>query len=185
MDQRLLGEEQTYSLRWQGRQSRQMGMPEWLTEGRNIKVNLVKITGMTIRSWEPGGIRRMQDTSGAPKHQESFIQGLGCDAEYHTRIARKGKSHKWTQDCVGMAKESALTCLNLGEPFKPGKDTLAYGIGMALFREEKNRQERSMNHFSVDLRRTRQGHDNQKEENLTTATGLSPALRRSKGLALM
>jgi hypothetical protein len=29
-----------------------------------------------------------------------------------------------------------------------------------------------MNYFSVDLRRTRQSHDNQKEENLITATRL-------------
>jgi hypothetical protein len=69
-----------------------------------------------------------------------------------------------------MAKEPALTCLDSGEPFKPGKDALAYGIGLALFREKKSRRERSMNCFSVDLRKMRQRHNDQKEENPTTTT---------------
>jgi hypothetical protein len=69
-------------------------------------------------------------------------------------------------------KESVLACLDLGKPFGPGKDTLAYGVGTTLFQGKKNRQKGSMNYFSVDLRRTRQSHDNQKEENLITATRL-------------
>jgi hypothetical protein len=96
MYQRLPDKEQAYSLRQQGCRSEQMDMLEWLVEGRNIGVNPAKIAGMTTWSWEPRGIRRMQDTSGAPKHQGSFIQGFGHGTESHTGITKKGKSHKWT-----------------------------------------------------------------------------------------
>jgi hypothetical protein len=157
-----------------------MDMLEWLAEGRNIEVNPAKITRMTIWSLEPRGVRRMRDTSGALKHQKSLIQGFGYDAKSHTEITEREKSHKETQDCVSTAErlirviteESVLACLDLGKPFGPGEDTLACGIGVTLFQGKKNRQKESMNCFSVDLRRMRQGHDNQKEGNLITATGL-------------
>jgi hypothetical protein len=168
--QRLPGEEQTYSLRWQGCQSRQMRVLERLAKGRKIKVNPVRTTETITWPLEPGGTRRTRDTSGAPKHQGSFIQEFGRDTKSHTGITKREKSHKWTQDCVGTAKESALTCLDSGEPFKPGKDASAYGIGLALCLEKKDKRERSMNCFSVDLRRMRQRHNNQKEESPTTTT---------------
>jgi hypothetical protein len=52
---------------------------------------------------------------------------------------------------------------------------------VTLFQGKKNRQRESMNCFSVDLRRTRQGYDNQKEENLITATGLYLQVHSLKG----
>jgi hypothetical protein len=178
--QRLPDKEQAYSLRWQGCQSKQMDMLEWLVEGRNIGVNPAKITRMIVWSLESGGIEGMEDTSEMMKRQKLLIQGSRHDAKSHTEVTGKEKSHKQTQDGVGTAEglikiiteESVLACLDLGRPLGPGKDTLAYGIGMTLFQRKKNRQKASKNCFSVDLRRMRQGHDDQKEENLITATRL-------------
>jgi hypothetical protein len=135
---------------------------------------------MTTQSSELGGVKRIGNTLETMKHWKSLIWRFEHDAKSHTGITGKEKSCKLTQDCVSIAegliniimKESVLACLDLGKPFGPGKDTLAYGVGTTLFQGKKNRQKGSMNYFSVDLRRTRQSHDNQKEENLITATRL-------------
>jgi hypothetical protein len=139
--QRLPGEEQAYSLRWQAHQSQQMDMLEWLTEGRNIGINPEKTTRMAIWSSEPGGVERTKDTSEVMKCQKLLIQGSRHDAKSHTKITGKEKSHKQTQDHVSTAEglikiiteESVLACLDLERLLGPGKDTLAYNIGMTLF----------------------------------------------------
>jgi hypothetical protein len=160
--QRLPGEEQAYSLRWLGCQK---NMLEWLAEGR------------------------MEDTSEALKHQKPLIQESRHDAKSHTGITEKEKSHKWTQDYVSIAEgliniimeESVLACLNSGKPFGQGKDTLAYDIGMTLFQGRKNRQKGSMNCFPAGLRRTRQGHNDQEEENPMKAARLYFQVHSLKG----
>jgi hypothetical protein len=157
-----------------------MDMPEWLAEGRNIGANPAKIARMIVWSLESGGIEGMEDTSEAMKRQKLLIQEPRHDAKSHTEVTGKEKPHKETQDGVGTAEglikiiteESVLACLDSGRPLGPGKDTLAYGIGVTLFQREKNRQKASKNCFSVDHRRARQGHDDQKEGNLITVTGL-------------
>jgi hypothetical protein len=101
--QRLPDEEQAYSLRWQGCQSEQMDMLEWL-EGRNIGADPAKITRMTIWSLEFGSIEGMEDTSEAMKRQKLLIQGSKHDTKSHMEIAGKEKSCKQTQDCVGTAE---------------------------------------------------------------------------------
>jgi hypothetical protein len=68
---------------------------------------------------------------------------------------------KQTQECVSTAKglinivteESVLACLNLSKPFGLEKDTLACSLGMTLFQRKENRQKKSMDYFSVALRR--------------------------------
>jgi hypothetical protein len=172
--QRLPDEEQAYSLRWPEHQPKQMDMLEWLAEGRNIEINLAKTTKKAVWSLEFGGVRRMKNTLEKLKCQKLLIQGSRHDAKSHTGIMGKEKSYKQTQDCVSIAEgliniimeESVLACLNLDKLFGLGKDTLAYDIGMTLFQGKRNRQKISMNCFSADLRRTRQGRDDQEEENL-------------------
>jgi hypothetical protein len=117
---------------------------------------------------------------------EVTTQGFRHNAKSYTEITKKGKSCGQTQECVGTTNGlvnivTEEACLDLGKLFGPGKDTLAYGIGVTLFQGKKNRQRESMNCFSVDLRRTRQGYDNQKEENLITATGLYLQVHSLKG----
>jgi hypothetical protein len=139
--QRLLGEEQGYSLRWQEHQSKQINTLEWLAEGRNIKINPAKTTRMAIWSLELGGVKRMKDTSEALKCQKPLIQGFRHDIKSHAEITRKGKSCKQTQECVSTAiglintiiEESVLACLDLGKLFGLGEDTLAYSLGATLF----------------------------------------------------
>jgi hypothetical protein len=159
--QRLPGEEQAYSLRWPEHQPKQMDMLEWLAEGRNIEINLAKTTKKAVWSLEFGGVRRMKNTLEKLKCQKLLIQGSRHDAKSHTEITRKGKSHKQTQECVSTAKglinivteESVLACLNLSKPFGLEKDILACSLGMTLFQRKENRQKKSMDYFSVALRR--------------------------------
>jgi hypothetical protein len=49
---------------------------------------------------------------------------------------------------------------------------LAYSLGATLFQGKKNRQKRSIDYFSVALKRAGQSYDDQKKENLITTTRL-------------
>jgi hypothetical protein len=178
--QRLPGKEQGYALRRQECQSKQMDVLEWLAEGRNIRINPAKTTRMATWSLELEGVKRMKDTSEALKHQKPLIQGFRHDAKSHTEITRKGKSCKQTQECVSTAngliniiiEESVLACLDLGKPLRLGEDMLAYSLGATLSQRKENKQKRSIDYFSVTLRRVGQGHDDQKKENLIIAPRL-------------
>jgi hypothetical protein len=159
--QRLPGKEQAYSLRWLECQSKQMDMLEWLAEGRNIEINIAKTIRMTVQSLKLGGVRRIGNTSETMKHRKPLIQRFRHDAKSHTEITRKGKSCKKTWECVSTAngltniitEESVLACLNLSKPFGPEEDTSTCGLGVTLFQRKENRQKRSMDYFSVALRR--------------------------------
>jgi hypothetical protein len=135
---------------------------------------------MIIRSLELGGVRRMENTSETLKCQKPLIQGFRHNAKSHTEVTRKGKSCKQTWECVSTAnglinivtEESVLACLDLSKPFGLEKDTSAYGLGVMPFQRRENRQKRSMDYFSVALRRAGRSHDNQKKEKLIIAIRL-------------